>query len=252
MPARTLLAVAALAIALPAPAADLPAGFVAKTFTNADGSKSPYVLYIPPTYDGTTAVPVVLFLHGSGESKGGPKQPIEQGIANGHIAKRAKTFPAIVVIPQVEAAKSKENPSRWAADTPDGKRAVAILDAVMAEYKIDKDRQYLTGLSMGGYGTWSLAAAYPDRWAAIVPICGGGNPKLAAKFKDIPCWCFHGDADTAVKVEKSREMVAALKAAGGSPKYTEYKGVGHNDSWDKAYDTDELYAWLFAQKRATK
>ncbi len=246
MPARTLLAVAAFLIALPVAAADLPAGFTAKTFKNADESESPYVVYVPPTYDGTTAVPVVLFLHGSGESKGGTKQPIEQGIGNGHITKRARTFPAIVVIPQCESRRTG-----WAADGPDGKRAVAILDAVLKEYKIDKDRQYLTGISMGGYGTWSLAAAYPDRWAAIAPVCGGGKVGTAATLKDIPCWCWHGDADTAVKVDKSREMVAALKAAGGSPRYTELGHVGHN-SWDAAYATDDLYAWLFAQTRAKK
>ena len=96
------------------------------------------------------------------------------------------------------------------------------------EYKIDDKRIYLTGLSMGGFGTWSLAAKYPDRWAAIVPFCGGGDPAKAKEIKDIPCWCFHGDADQAVPVRASREMVEALKAAGGKPKYTEYPGVGHN------------------------
>jgi predicted peptidase len=100
---------------------------------------------------------------------------------------------------------------------------------------------------MGGAGTWSLAVKYPDKWAAIVPICGRGDPKQAEKIKHIPCWCFHGDADKAVKVEYSREMIKALKEAGGSPKYTEYPGVGHN-SWDRAYGTRELYDWLLAQK----
>jgi predicted peptidase len=101
---------------------------------------------------------------------------------------------------------------------------------------------------MGGYGTWSIAAKYPDRWAAIVPICGGGDPKNAEAICKIPCWCFHGDKDTAVKVERSREMIEALKKAGGEPKYTEYPGIGHN-SWDKAYDTDELYVWLSKQSK---
>jgi predicted peptidase len=106
---------------------------------------------------------------------------------------------------------------------------------------------YLTGLSMGGFGTWSLAAQYPDRWAAIVPICGGGNPADADKIKHIPCWCFHGDADKAVKVERSREMIEALKKAGGQPRYDEYPGVGHN-SWDRAYGTADLYQWLLMQQ----
>jgi predicted peptidase len=99
---------------------------------------------------------------------------------------------------------------------------------------------------MGGFGTWSIAAKYPERWAAMVPICGGGNPSKAELIKDIPCWCFHGDKDSAVPVEKSREMIKALKAAGGNPNYTEYPGVGHN-SWDKAYGTAELYEWMLKQ-----
>ncbi len=90
--------------------------------------------------------------------------------------------------------------------------------------------------------------AHPDRFAAAVPVCGSGNAKTADKLKDLPVWAFHGDADTAVKVEGSRDMVEAIKKAGGHPKYTEYPGVGHN-SWDKAYGTDELYTWLLEQKK---
>ena len=115
---------------------------------------------------------------------------------------------------------------------------------------------------MGGYGTWSLAVAYPNRWAAIVPICGGvggrgGSPETVAAevratadaIKHIPCWVWHGAADPTVKVEKSRELVAALTAAGGTPRYTELEYVTHN-SWDAAYATNDLYAWLFAQKKS--
>src|SRR5206468_3124323 len=111
------------------------------------------------------------------------------------------------------------------------------------EYKVDPKRVYLTGLSMGGYGTWSLATAYPDRWAAIVPVCGAGNPEKAYRLKHVPCWCFHGDDDKAVPVRRSRDMILALKLAGGQPRYDEYAGVGHN-SWDQAYGTPELYDWL--------
>jgi predicted peptidase len=165
-------------------------GFHDKTYKNADGTTSPYVLFVPHGYDGTKEFPIILFLHGAGETKGGTKQPVEVGIGPA-IKKQEKTFPAIVVIPQSEKRT-------WQATSDDGKRAIAILDATVKELKVDKKRQYLTGLSMGGYGTWSNSAAHPDRWAAIVPICGGGNPKDAAKIKDIPCWNFHGDADTAV------------------------------------------------------
>lgn len=243
MPRRLLATAAALGLAAVAASAEdkkSAAGFVKKTFKNDDGTESPYVVYVPHGYDGSKAVPVVLFLHGAGETKGGSKQPVEVGIGPA-IKKREKTFPFFVVIPQAETRT-------WKADSANGKRALAMLDATMKEYKTDPARVYLTGLSMGGYGTWNMAAAHPDKWAAIAPVCGGGDPKQAEKFKDLPCWAFHGDKDPAVPVGKSREMVEALKAAGGHPKYTEYPGVAHN-SWDKAYGTDELYTWLLEQKK---
>lgn len=219
-------------------------GFIKKTYKNADGTTSPYIVFVPHDYDGTKAYPVILFLHGSGETKGGKQQPVDVGIGPA-IRKREKTFPFITIIPQSEKRT-------WMVGTDDGNRALAMLDSVMKEYKTDKNRVYLTGLSMGGFGTWSLAAAEPQRWAAIVPVCGAirlHTPQQAAeKIKDIPCWAFHGDMDNSVKVEGSRDMIAALKKAGGIPKYTEYPGVGHN-SWDKAYDTDELYTWLLEQKK---
>ena len=182
---------------LPARADDKPkTGFIDKTFKNADGTTSPYVVFVPKDYDGTKESPVMLFLHGAGETKSdkkGSKMPVEVGIGPA-IKKREKTFPFIVVIPQAENFG-------WGAETKNAKRALAMLDEVMKEYKTDAKRQYLTGLSMGGMGTWSIALAQPDRFAAIAPICGRGDTKMADKIKDLPCWCFHGDADTAVKVE---------------------------------------------------
>ena len=242
---RNGVVAAALAIAFlttaPALAEDaVKTGFVKKTFKNADGTTSPYVVFVPHDYDGKKEFPVILFLHGAGETKGGTKEPVEQGIGTA-IKKQEKTYPFIVVIPQSDKRT-------WSASSDDGKRAIAILDETMKEYKTDSKRQYLTGLSMGGYGTWSAAAAFPQRWAAIIPICGGGNPKDAEKIKDIPTWVFHGDADTSVPVKKSQEMVEALKAAGGKPKYTEYPKVGHN-SWDMAYGDKELIPWLLEQKK---
>ncbi|MBN9121665.1 MAG: prolyl oligopeptidase family serine peptidase [Planctomycetes bacterium] len=243
-----LLATAGLlacAAVLPARADATKTGFVDKTFKNADGTTSPYVVFVPKDYDGKKEYPIILFLHGAGETKQPNakkegKMPVEVGIGPA-IKKREKDFPFIVVIPRAEGFG-------WGADTANAKRALAMLDETMKEYKTDAKRQYLTGLSMGGFGTWSIATAHPDRWAAIVPVCGGGNVKDAEKIKNIPTWVFHGDADTAVKVDRSREMVDALKKAGGKPKYDEYPGVGHN-SWDKAYGTDELYKWLLDQKK---
>lgn len=224
--------------AIVARAADpIKTGFVDKVHKDADGEHK-YVVFIPHDYKGDKEFPVILFLHGSGETKGGSNQPVNVGIGPA-IKKREKTFPFITVIPQAEKRP-------WSAGTYDGKLAIAILDEVSKEYKTDKKRTYLTGLSMGGMGTFSHAAATPERWAAIVPICGRGDVKTAEKIKDIPCWCFHGDADKAVNVSGSRDMMEAIKKAGGSPKYTEYPGVGHN-SWDQAYGTDELYEWLAKQ-----
>lgn len=243
---RILVAVGILAAAAALPTTPTRAdeapktGFVDKTFKNADGTTSPYVVFVPKDYDGKKEYPVILFLHGSGETKGGKQTPVQVGIGPA-IKKREKDFPFIVVIPQSEKRT-------WKADSDDAKRALAILDEVEKDYKVDKKRQILSGLSMGGMGTWSIAQATPDRWAAIVPICGRGDTSKADKIKDIPCWCFHGDKDAAVKVEGSRDMIEAIKKAGGNPKYTEYPGVEHN-SWDKAYGTDELYKWLLEQKK---
>jgi predicted peptidase len=237
-PAAALLGALLPAVAL---AADKPAtGFLDKTFTNADGTTSPYVLFVPKGYDGTKPYPVILFLHGSGETKGGKKMPVEVGIATA-VKKREKDFPFLVVIPQAET-------KGWQADGPNGKRAVAILDAVLKDYKVDPKRQYLTGLSMGGGGAWSLAAAHPDRWAAVVPICSPGNPADADKIKGIPVWSFVGDQDKEGTVAGMKGVNDALKKLGAPAKHTVYPGVPHN-SWDRAYDTDELYAWLLEQQK---
>jgi predicted peptidase len=212
-------------------------GFLSKVYKDADGTEAKYVVFVPHDYKGDKDYPIILFLHGAGSKGNDGAAQIKGGLATA-IKKKEKTFPFIVVFPQAQKG--------WQAKGDDAKHALAILDEVSKTYKVDRKRTYLTGLSMGGFGTWSLAAAYPERWAAIAPICGGGDPKTAAKIKDIPCWCFHGDADPTVKVERSREMIKALKDAGGMPRYDEYPGVGHN-AWDRAYATSELYEWMLKQ-----
>ncbi|MFM7076434.1 MAG: dienelactone hydrolase family protein [Planctomycetaceae bacterium] len=113
---------------------------------------------------------------------------------------------------------------------------------------MDTDRIYLTGLSMGGYGAWDMAARMPDRFAALLPVCGGGDEATAAKLVGLPVWCFHGDADTAVPVGRSRAMIEALRAVGGDPRYSELAGVGH-DAWTPAYRDRAVLEWLFEQRR---
>ena len=245
---RRCLAVSLVLVGSTAFAADAKTGFVTKTHKNADGTTSDYVVFVPHAYDGTKEFPIILFMHGSGERKGdrSGKMPVDQGCGP-HIKRNEKTFPAFVVIPQSEKRT-------WQADSEDGKRAMMMLDATMKEYKTDASRQYLTGLSMGGYGTWSHAAAFPDRWACFVPVCGGVRNSAdvsttAEKGKDIPCWCWHGDKDTAVKVEKSRELIEAMKKLGANPRYTELEFIGHN-SWDAAYASPELTEWMMKQKKS--
>jgi predicted peptidase len=198
--------------------------------------KTKYLLYLPGGYESDKKEwPLILFLHGAGESGDdlakvkvhGPPKLIEN---------KKMDFPCIVVSPQ--SARGG-----WNVDT-----LTALLDDLAAKYRVDKDRVYLTGLSMGGFGTWSLAAAHAERFAAIVPICGGGNPADAARLKDLPIWVFHGAKDTTVPPERSERMVKALKEAGSNVKFTVYPDAGH-DSWTATYDDPELYRWLFAQKR---
>ena len=235
MSARSIL-LSFIMTALTASAATAQTGFLKKE--HSDGAK--YQLFIPHDYKADKPYPIILFLHGAGETGTDGDKQAAVGIGPA-IKKQEKTFPFIVVLPQSQKRT-------WKADSEDGKRALAIFDETCKTYKVDDKRHYLTGLSMGGFGTWSIVAAHPERWAAIAPICGGGDVKAAAKFKDVPCWAFHGDNDKTVSVEQSRKMIQALKDAGGSPKYTEYPGVGHN-SWDRAYATAELYTWLLENKR---
>jgi predicted peptidase len=215
-------------------------GFLDRVYKGPDGSKSKYVVFVPHGYDGTKAFPVILYLHGAGAT-GTDGRAQTNGALAGAISKKPASFPFIAVFPQ-------SHEGSWLATSRDGKRALAILDQVARDFRVDGNRVCLTGLSMGAEGVWSLAAAHPQRWAAIVPICGGGDPKTAAKFKDIPCWCFHGDADKVIPPVRSREMIRALKQAGGRPLYHEYPDVGHN-VWDRTYANPDLFEWLSLQRR---
>ncbi|MFO0969223.1 MAG: PHB depolymerase family esterase [Gemmataceae bacterium] len=228
-----------LLLAASARAGEVRHGFVDKVHKSAKGD-SKYVVFVPHSYTGEKEFPIILFLHGAGERGDDGQAQVLQGIGNAIKFKgKDKKFPFFVVFPQ--AVKG----GNWKAGGPDAERALAILAEVQKAYKIDPARVYLTGLSMGGSGTWSLAAAYPERWAAIVPICGGGDPGAIEKIKHIPCWCFVGDKDNSKLVENNRAMVKGLGAAGAQVRYTEFPFIGHN-SWDPAYVMDELYAWLVA------
>jgi len=207
-----------------------------------DGEEYDYRIFVPHAYDSQQRWPLIFFLHGRGQSGRDGRIPAEEGLGQA-IKRRGQSFPFLAVFPQ-----SAER--TWSAGSKDARRALAILDEVCRDYSVDEDRVYLTGFSMGGGGTWSLAKACPERWAALVPVCGFGNPDWGADLAHIPSWCFHGAADEVVRVERTREMVEAIKGAGGMIRYTEYPNVGHN-SWDLTYETDELYEWLLQQRRPT-
>jgi acetyl esterase/lipase len=198
--------------------------------------KLDYLLYLPEGYgkDGQPR-PLLLFLHGAGDNIGRLKRG---GLP--HQLEQKKDFPCIMVTPQC--------PGRgW-----DVRALGALLDDIMAKYQVDPARVYVTGLSMGGYGTWALAAANPERFAAIVPICGGGNPADAKKLKDLPAWVFHGAKDTVVPPGRSEAMVKALKDAGAeNVKFTLYPEAGH-DAWTETYKNPEVWEWLLKQKRSER
>jgi predicted peptidase len=224
----------------------------AKVFRGSAGGALPYRLYRPKGHDSGAKFPLLLFLHGAGERGDDNAAQLKHGIRQ-FLAQQDKN-PCFIVAPQCpknvwwSALRRGEMPQLQEKPTEPMALTIELVDALRKELPLDETRLYVTGLSMGGYGTWDLLCRRPELFAAGVPVCGGGDPSKAALIAKVPQWIFHGDKDTAVPVDFSRAMAEALKKAGGEPKYTEYPGVGHN-SWDKAYGDPELYAWLFAQKR---
>jgi predicted peptidase len=196
------------------------------------------LLYLPPGHgaEPDRRWPLVLSLHGAGERGSDLELVKVHGIPRRIV--EGRDFPFIVIAPQCPAL------ARWQPD-----QLLALLDEIDATHAVDPDRVYVTGISMGGFGTWALAIAAPDRFAAIVPICGGGNPDQVCRIAHVPVWAFHGALDDVVPRQYSDEMVEALRACGGNVRYTVYPHAGH-DSWTETYENPELYAWLLAQVRS--
>jgi len=242
-------------LAMNAMAADPKDVFEARVYTDAAGGKLPYRILKPADYDANKKYPLVIFLHGAGERGTDNLVQLKHGMADYANDENRKKFPAFVIAPQcpaerkwVEVNWSDPNHEMPAEPSIPMKQTFDVIEGLRKEFSIDEKRLYMTGLSMGGFGTWDALQRKPDYFAAGIPICGGGDVKQAAKLKNVPIWCFHGDQDTAVKVARSREMIAAIKEAGGMPKYTEYPNVGH-DSWSATYRNPEVHAWLFGQVR---
>jgi predicted peptidase len=226
--------------ALPQPSADNSdsPGFHLRTVKIGKVERK-YSVFLPNGYDGKKSFPVVLFLHGAGERGNDGVTSAQVGLGAA-IYGHPEDYPLIAVFPQAEKT--------WSADSDDAQAALAALNDVLKTFKGDRNKVILTGLSMGGSGSWSIASARPGRFAAVVPICGRGREDNVNVLKTLPIWAFVGDADRDETVLNIRTMVEALRAAGGSARETEYRGVGHN-SWDRAYNDPALIGWMLAQTR---
>ena len=195
-----------------------------------------YLLYLPPHYDSVTTWPLIIFLHGLGERGDDLNRVAKHGLPK-RIADGTH-FPFIVASPQCP------DTTYW----PEQVTALnALLDHLIETQKVDTTRIYLTGLSMGGYGTYFFASQFPQRFAAIAPICGGGGWWMPGRLAQIPMWVFHGEADETVPVIESTRMVEGIQKAGGDVKLTIYPGLGHN-SWTQTYENPELYNWFLSHR----
>jgi predicted peptidase len=255
----------------PTPAGD-PAGradtaklmdvYEARVYKDSQGRSLNYRLLKALNYDPKTRYPLVLFMHGKGASQGQDNKaqitapgvmPAVTLFADPQVRQR---FPAFVIVPQAPR-------ELWVADgvirslaqtekpTLTLQLVVEAMDALQKEFSIDTDRIYVTGTSYGGFGTWDLITRYPDKYAAAMPMAGGGDESKASLIAKLPIWNFHGAKDPVVPVDRSRRMIAAIEKTGGKPKYTEYPTAAHADAWGKAFAEKDLLEWLFAQKRSS-
>lgn len=209
--------------------------FIEKTVSKT--VKFGFLLHLPKNYDAKNKYPLVLFLHGAGERGNDLEKVKIHGIPK--LIDKGTDFPFIAVSPQCP-----ENMC-WNDLLED---LNVLLDDIIAKYSVDTSRVYCTGMSMGGFGTWAMAIRYPNRFAAIAPVCGGGLVFMLEKIKKLPVWAFHGDKDKVVPIFYQQVMIDKMKEFGGEVKFTVYEGVTHN-SWDKAYNTKELYDWLLEKKK---
>lgn len=231
------------------------------------GTSMPYRLYVPEGYDGKQTYPLVLFLHGGGERGSDNEAQLlaNQGATVWAKPEEQAKRPCFVLAPQAHSTwdggfgltRNSQNTidlSNVFEPTKDLKLAYKVLNEVLSKYKVDKSRIYSTGVSQGGFGTWNINIMHPDLFAAMVPICGGADPKLAGKLINKPIWAFHAESDPIIPVSYTRNMSEALKNKGSSLKYTEYnkftyiKPIEHF-SWVLAYQNEEMREWLFKQKK---
>jgi len=195
-----------------------------------------YLTFLPDGYDPSSQYPLLVFLHGIGERGDDPEKVMTHGVPQ----ILEQNLPFIIICPQCPDG------TIWSMES-DG--LDALLNEVLSRYAVDEKRLYLTGLSMGGYGTWDYALRYPKRFAALAPVCGGTlRLEDIGRIKHIPIWAFHGELDKRIPAEGTRQLARAMEAVGGKMKATYYPEVGHN-AWVKAYSTPDLYKWLLQHER---
>ena len=256
-----LVLLASLYFSAPAAVGQSVSPYAKKEFVDKAGNVLPYRILYPKNYDKKKKYPLVVFLHGAGERGNDNEKQLTHG--SKLFVERQDEYPAIVIFPQCPennfwgsvAINRGSTPASFDFDYqkyPIKWPLQAVLDLVKQMQKtesLDKNRLYIMGLSMGGMGTFEAIAREPKRFAAAMPICGGGDvTSVTAYAKRLPLWVFHGAADAVVGVEESRRMVRALEAAKADVKYTEYPGVNHN-SWDNAFSEPDYLAWLFAKSK---
>lgn len=231
-------------------------GFEAKIYKSAKSKSLNYRIHLPANVDAKKQYPLVLFFHGAGARGNDNSKQLINGVKDILAYSKNSNTPLIIVAPQCPDGEQWVN-TPWGADAhtmPEEPSAsmlltIGLLDALQASHSIDTSRIYVTGLSIGGFGTWDIVQRMPETFAAAMPVCGGGDTHMANAIKNVPIWVFHGGSDEVVKTKRSRDMVAALQKVGGNVKYTEYKGVGHG-SWGRAYTDEKALKWLLAQKRS--
>jgi len=232
--------------------------FEAREYKSEDGSILPYRILLPDDFEEGKIYPLVLFLHGMGERGDDNEAQLTWGVEAFAKEDFRKDHPAIVIAPQApdddfwanlnwreNDAALMENPTKPL------QMAYELIHKLSDDYPVDRDRLYITGLSMGGFGTWDLITRYPDTFAAAMPVCGGGDSSKAHLLMDLPIWNFHGALDDVVPPELSRDMIDAIREAGGTPGYTEYPHVDHF-SWIPAYEDRFALEWLFDQKKESR
>ena len=230
--------------------------FKKQVFVDDSSNYLNYRLLEPSNFSRTKNYPLVIFLHGAGERGNDNEAQLIHGSYLFLDKSNRQKFPAFVVFPQCPEENSWANLNDWKGpdikmleETGDQMKLVfGLLDMLKENLPIDETRIYLSGLSMGGYGTLDAIMRRPDEFAAALPICGGGDTSKAASISHIPTWIFHGAIDSVVPVELSRRMYKAIKEADGNVKYSEYEGVDHN-SWDNAFAEEDYLSWMFSQRK---